>query len=559
MKNKINSFLFFIIVSFLFGSEYLFSQSTNDSIAYYIAKVQDFNTVDDLIKARNYLEQKEIELKRTDLNRLYLIYHLSSADKAIGDFIKAENLLVEILDNIQQFKSSDYRDYYHKAYYLLLANIYRDQKNGEKAIELYNRAFEKAKIAHDSAVIYNNISNVFKDVSNYKKSEEVLKKAYPLIPRMIKQNDIAKIYDNLGFAMSMLGNKTGEEYMNKGLEIRLKINDYTGLHSSYTQLAIYYKKFKKDSLAKLYASKALNTSKNIGIPKYRKKALGLFLDFSDDVYIKEYKRLNDSLSDAEASMQNKYAMYRYDKAKSEAKALKAEKKVLESEFRMLMFAFLGGLIFIVAVFWIVTQRNRNKRHTLAEIYKTERNFSKKVHDELGNDIFYLMNQLQINPASLLEKEGLQILNGLNEIYVKARDISKKYTTIETGERYHDELLSLLNSFGSDTTKIVTNEIALDFWQSVSTLKKEQLYRVLQELLTNMKKHSKATLVGITFTKIKKQVIIKYVDNGKGATKKELLVKNGLENVENRIGEINGTITFETNPSHGFKAEIRFIQ
>jgi signal transduction histidine kinase len=217
------------------------------------------------------------------------------------------------------------------------------------------------------------------------------------------------------------------------------------------------------------------------------------------------------------------------------------------------------IIIIITIFLVILQRNRNKRHTLAQVHKTERDLSKKVHDELGNDIFYLMNQLQTNPASLLQKEGLQILNGLNEIYVKARDISKRYTTIDTNKGYHDELLALLNSYGSDTTKIVTNEISVDFWNAVSKLKKEQLYRVIQELLTNMKKHSEASLVGITFTKIKKQIIIKYVDNGKGATKTQLLAKNGLQNVENRIAEIKGTITFESSPNEGFKAEIRFIQ
>lgn len=552
MKNNTNSFLFFVVtVCFFFlGNEKIVGQNIIDSIPYYVDKVQNFKTADELIKAKTYLEKKESTLKRNDVSRLYLIYSISSAEKAMGNFIKAENLLVNVLDNIQQFKSSDYRDFYHISYYLLLGNIYREHKNGEKALELYNRAFEKVKTPQDSGVIYNNISNIYKDVLDYEKSEEILLKALSVTSRMTEQKDIARVYDNLGFAMSKLEKKTGLEFMKKGLELRFKIKDNKGLLSSYKQLAIHYKDNENDSLAKVYAIKAFHISNKLNIPKYREDALGALIQLGQYSYAREYKRLSDSLENVRSLQENKFAIYRYDKSKS-------EKRAIESEFKMLLFAFLGGLIFVVAIFLIILQRNRNKRHTIEQVHKTERDFSKKVHDELGNDIFYLMNQIQTNPASLFEKEGLKVLNGLNDIYVKARDISKKYTSIDTGIAYHDEVLALLNSFGNDTIKIVTNEITPDFWEAVVPLKKEQLYRVLQELLTNMKKHSEASLVAVTFTKYKRYIVIKYVDNGKGA-EATLLSKNGLHNVENRMDEIKGTITFDTNPNEGFKAEIRFI-
>lgn len=377
-------------------------------------------------------------------------------------------------------------------------------------------------------------------------------KAYHLFPRFTDTIEKARILDNLGYSLSKLKDSTGLSYMKRSLSLREKLNDSRSLYSSYYQLAKYYEDQKNDSIAKIYRHKAYDISKIINTAKDRRDALKLMTKFSSDSFAREFIRLNDSMEREKINADNSYALLKYNLDES-------EKKAQESRERMLYFAFLGGLILAVAVFLIILQRNRNKRHTLAQIHKTERNLSKKVHDELGNDIFYLMNQLETNPASLLEKEGLQILNGLNEIYVKARDISKKYTSIDTCEGYHDELLALLNSFGNATTKIVTNEIAPDFWQPVSTLKKEQLYRVLQELLTNMKKHSEAALVGITFTKIKKQIIVKYVDNGKGVTKEKLLTKGGLENVENRIAEIKGTITFDTSPDNGLKVEIRFIQ
>ncbi|WP_405303245.1 tetratricopeptide repeat protein [Kordia sp.] len=556
-----NSFLFFLIIIFFFGSQNLLGQRKNDSIPYYVEKVQNFKNVSDLLNAKTFFEAKLKTIEKGNPYTLYFKYNLASIEKNLGNFIEAENLLVTILKEIDLLSDSSSKIQYQKSVLNLLGNIYREQENKEKAIELYNRALENASSTQDSAVIFNNKSNIYREFEEYENAKKELVNAYSLFPRFKDTLEQARILDNLGYVYTKLGsNSLGLEFIKRGLKLREDAEMDTDIFASYQKLMMYYKDQQNDSMSKLYANKAYDLSLKIKTPVFEEKGLGMIMEFHPDSKVREYKRLSDSLYRIRAFENNKSAMLQYDFSNKFERAILEETiKTKQQERKALLFAFLGGLIFISAIFLIILQRNRNKRHTLTQIHKTERNLSKKVHDELGNDIFYLMNQIQTNPASLIEKEGLQILNGLNDIYVKARDISKTYTTIDTDKGYHDELLSLLNSFGSDSTKIVTNEIAIDFWDSASKLKKEQVYRVLQELLTNMKKHSEASLVGITFTKIKKNIIIKYVDNGKGATKANTLLKNGLANVENRIAEINGTITFETSPKNGFKAEIRFIQ
>ena len=86
-------------------------------------------------------------------------------------------------------------------------------------------------------------------------------------------------------------------------------------------------------------------------------------------------------------------------------------------------------------------------------------------------------------------------------------------------------------------------------------KKFTVYRVLQELLVNMKKHSECSLAVITFKKIENKLQIDYSDNGLGAAFDKINLKNELLNVENRILAIKGTITFETKSNSGFRASI----
>jgi signal transduction histidine kinase len=50
----------------------------------------------------------------------------------------------------------------------------------------------------------------------------------------------------------------------------------------------------------------------------------------------------------------------------------------------------------------------------------------------------------------------------------------------------------------------------------------------------------------------KKTEIKFTDNGVGTVLKK---QNGLQNAENRIFALKGSITFETEPGKGFQAKI----
>ena len=67
----------------------------------------------------------------------------------------------------------------------------------------------------------------------------------------------------------------------------------------------------------------------------------------------------------------------------------------------------------------------------------------------------------------------------------------------------------------------------------------------------MKKHSKASLVLISFETKTSIIEIIFKDNGIGI--EALKMKNGLANVETRIKDISGKCTFESD--NGFKVLI----
>ena len=115
----------------------------------------------------------------------------------------------------------------------------------------------------------------------------------------------------------------------------------------------------------------------------------------------------------------------------------------------------------------------------------------------------------------------------------------------------------MSGFNTDVVNILTNGMDSINWSLLDNNKKIIVYRVLQELLINMKKHSKCGLVVITFKKYENKLQIDYTDNGIGIENNQLNSKNGLLNVENRIQAIKGTVTFDINSNKGFKVNIIF--
>jgi signal transduction histidine kinase len=199
---------------------------------------------------------------------------------------------------------------------------------------------------------------------------------------------------------------------------------------------------------------------------------------------------------------------------------------------------------------------KNKREKIKSSYNTEIRIAKKLHDELANDVFQTMTFVETQDLSTNQNKEI-LLTNLDTIYSRTRNISKENSTIETGPLFASNLKEMMSGFNNNEVNVLINGIDTINWTTIESNIKITLYRVIQELLVNMKKHSQCNLAVLTFKKIENEIQINYSDNGVGATIEELNLKNGLRNVENRIQAIKGTITFDTESDKGFKVSFIF--
>jgi glucose-6-phosphate-specific signal transduction histidine kinase len=245
--------------------------------------------------------------------------------------------------------------------------------------------------------------------------------------------------------------------------------------------------------------------------------------------------------------ENKFASVKYNIELEKEKKERALLQGAEDKAKKRTYQFIVILVILLSIFlfYILSKRSRKKR--AAQVYLTETRISKKVHDEVSNDVYRVMTQIQ-------SKQGFypEILDNLDDIYKRTRDISRENGLIDVDTDFNALLQDLFLSYQSDTLNLITKNSEAIQWHAISKPKKLTIYRVLQELITNTGKHGKASLIFIEFYQKRKNIHIAYTDNGVGGAISD---KNGLQNVENRISAHKGTITFDSKLNSGFKAQI----
>lgn len=541
-KSSLFFSIIFVLLSF-FSIQKMSAQHYVDSVSYYSKLALQPQKANDLVKAKAFFKNNiHSSIKKNDTKyTLRFLYYIASVDFKLGAYDESEETVVKALKLIDTMEDTSFTIAIKKSFYNLLGIIYQENKNQTKALDLYNKTLSMAVTTKDSAIVYNNISVFYINDKDSVNAKKALQKAYKLIPRLADTLTQALILDNLGMLYLKTKSDKAFSLINQGLNLREKVKDTSRIYTSYIHLAEYYKSTGDTLKSKTYALRALNYAQKIKSPSFENNALGILMKISDDPYANNFKELNDSIQKAEQENRYQFAMIRYEVSKKE---LELEQSERIKERIIIVSVFVITIIVFVGAY----QKFKYKKEKLQEVYETESKISKRIHDEVANDLFHVMTRLEDK-----DEVDEDIKNDLHNLYYKTRDISKEHDVINTELPFLHSLSELIDNFNNEDTNIIIKSISVIPWEAIPKLNKTTIYKVLQELLINMKKHSEATIVVFVFSLDRKKVTISYSDNGVGCNIKK---GSGLQNTENRIDAINGTITFESEPNKGFKTKIR---
>lgn len=486
---------------------------------------------------------------------------MAEIEKDISDFELSESHAVEALDLLPLNYYSDRSSIFH-----LLSITQREQDFYQRAkmwidsaIHLNNR-IEKRKLRDQRNEKYLNTKAVIlRDSGNFIGADIIFSKLLNRISKNENPYEYARVWSNQAINAWEINKNDPfvEDNLLSALIFRKKIKDSKGLIASNEHLSQYYLDTDKKKSRK-YTENLLELAKQNGALEEQITALNRLIKFESNLKIKNVlinnkERIRDSLFKRSKEEKANYAVIRLSK-ESEIRSYERNIKIKDEKIHnaqkttiiYFVMIILAIIIIIILVFWF---RARQKIVSLKTIRLTETRISKKIHDELANDVFQVMSQLE------LQKAPDETLDQLDGIYQKTRDISKEHQPIDTNTPFPKTLSTMLSSLVPEHAKLVLRGLDNFKWETLNMQKKTELYRSLQELMTNMKRHSQATHITIAFTKVGQALKIRYSDNGVGIQTANYQ-KGGLQNVESRIASIKGILTFETDDISGLKAEIQ---
>ncbi|GGE00498.1 tetratricopeptide repeat-containing sensor histidine kinase [Planktosalinus lacus] len=497
-----------------------------------------------------YLKHKESHLISGDtLNAIDVMRMAAIAGFKLGSYNESEQLAVEALELLQNSEiEQSQRQARRVGLYNHLGKIYREKELYSKALDYYNLALEEVDKVSDRITLLNNRANVFIELDRHQQATTDFQKAIQLGEQSGDTLRWARALNNLGVLKVTNYNREGLRELQRALDLRIAIGETEGMYSSYRHLALNALRESDTAAATRYANRSLELAEELNSATFLMESLSILTELKKDPTVVRYKDLTDSLNSAQQEEQNLFAAMRFDvdkeilntqRARAQMEKERSQKQLTQI-IALLLLILLGLVIFIIL--------NRVKLVKQREIYKTENRISKKVHDEVANEVYQVMVKMQLKEAD----SGNELLDNLESIYNRSRDISKEYSALNDALPFDEVITDLLAGYQSDGLTIVKRFSKNVDWSQISQHKKNALYRVLQELMTNMKKHSKATLVAVSMNQKGTKTELFYSDNGVGSTLKK---QNGLQNVENRIFALNGSITFETAQGKGFKVKI----
>jgi signal transduction histidine kinase len=207
---------------------------------------------------------------------------------------------------------------------------------------------------------------------------------------------------------------------------------------------------------------------------------------------------------------------------------------------------------------VLRLRLEQQRETLNVIISAQeaerRRLGEELHDGVGQLLYAtMMKQDQLEPtdvkSKLILQEAKQILN---EAITQTRSLSFQLVpAVLKDYGLHEAALALISRLTSSKLRIQL--AGSGFKTRISENLEFSIYRILQELLNNVIKHSKATQALVSADLNGRELVIKVQDNGIGfdtSLVSKLHKGIGLQSIFNRVKLVNGKIEFASRDGKG---------
>lgn len=460
--------------------------------------------------------------------------------------------------------------------------VYKNLKMYDKAIKSYEQAVAihtKKNDLNNLANVYNGLGSVYSELQNYDKALEYFHETL-VIDEKIKNNwGMAQVSKNIGLIhLEKQNYSKALEYLNKAYKIQAAYEYTSDIAETLTQLSSVYIELgnykKSEALLNDVLQHNIPSKKvyqNLHLQSYKlydkigKHKLALY-------HHEKYTAYKDSIFNEENLKNVNTLQLQFETEKKEKEIVEQELKLSKQEDayqkKKMQYGIMTGIAAILLItslltFFIFKQRQKRKTQeiltlkrehqikTLEALIEGEENerfrIAKELHDGVNGDLaaikYKLSSLLEMN-NQVIKEAIIMIDDSCKQVRAISHDLVppslENFDLVEAAEVYCSNL-----SEANPETDIVFQHMG----DTVDLSKKVEIniFRIIQELVTNSLKHAKATIVNVQISNRNNHIQITVEDNGIGFDKDNLKSQGiGLNNVKSRVEYLKATMDLISN-------------
>ncbi|MBQ4805773.1 histidine kinase [Aquimarina sp. MMG015] len=543
----------------------------------------------ELLKNEILIEKDNFSDYNLYLSKSYNILGKGKLEKGLFDDAMKHHLDGIAISSISEMNRM------HYIHQLGLGTVYLHQKEYDTALSVFETCIQKSK-DNDVQVLAKKLSaDVFffkKDISKAKSTYlEVLEelKIYEnnkiRLETQLKLGRIDFFENNLEHAL---------EYFRSVKDIALESKFYDLYIDAVIRMGIVYYNQGHVKDAEMILSTAYVNTMQWNKLELQRDVIMVLKDIkvADKDYENAYNLMTQYLSISNQILKNQNkaivkemeVKYQTLQKEKEILSLKEEKLLKESELkrqRTIKKAFLIGflvvLLPVIALLFVYFQKlktqielnksqkqvNSQKVHGLMKDQelnlinatmdgqnKERKRLARELHDSIGGNLASI--KLQLSSSNDNGTLQTKIIKQIDETYHQVRDLSHNLAS----KKFQNNGISTLikeyvnNIQQGSNQNISFNPHPEEKINEIESPLKEELFKIVQELLTNTLKHAKADHIDIYLNEYQTSLQLLFEDNGIGFDTAKIKDGIGFKNIRNRLSPLSGKMMIDSTENRG---------
>jgi two-component system, NarL family, sensor kinase len=425
-----------------------------------------------------------------------------------------------------------------------LGIVNRERKNYDKALEYYFKAKEMAEAMKDSASIsfmYNDIGAAYSFKKQTAKAEKYLKASISIRERNNELHELAYTYNYLGENYERKGDLiNAEASIKKAMSIAAAIKNNKQLMEAHESLADFFSRNKKYDSAYVYEH--------------------------------QFKLLKDSIIKKDQEEIIAELTTKYETEKQKARIKEQQLEINKKNYWIAGIAVASMLLLLLGYSLYKRRKLKQEARLQQEIIlqqdmatraviAAEENERKRIASDLHDGVGQMMSAAKMNLSAFESEINFatperkiafeKIIQLVDEGCKEVRNVSHQMmpnALLKQG--LASAIKEFIDKIDNSIIKVTLHTEGLNERMNSNT--ETVLYRVIQECVNNVIKHSYANTLDIALIKDKDGIAVTIEDNGRGfdSNNKMNFEGIGLKNIISRIGYLKGNIEFDAAPGKG---------